>query len=45
LAPFTLDVYAQLEQRIDRDHGAHFDQLVRQARLQQGDQPAASIVA
>jgi integrase len=30
----TLDVYAQLEQRIQRDHGAGFDRLVRQARAQ-----------
>jgi integrase len=33
----TLDVYAQLEQRIQRDHGAGFDRLVRQARAQLGD--------
>jgi hypothetical protein len=33
----TLDVYAQLEQRIRRDHGAGFDRLVRQARAQLGD--------
>jgi hypothetical protein len=25
----TLDVYAQLEQRMKRDHGARFDALVR----------------
>lgn len=30
----TLDVYAKLEQRIQRDHGTGFDQLVRQARVQ-----------
>ena len=30
----TLDVYAQLEQRVQRDHGAGFDRLVRQARAQ-----------
>lgn len=30
----TLDVYAQLEQRIQRDHGAGFDRLVREARTQ-----------
>jgi integrase len=41
----TLDVYAQLEQRIDRDHGKGFDHLVRQARLQQGDQRATATVA
>jgi hypothetical protein len=28
----TLDAYAQLEQRIQRDHGAGFDRLVREAR-------------
>jgi hypothetical protein len=28
----TLDVYAQLEQRVDRSHGASFDGLVRKAR-------------
>jgi integrase len=28
----TMDVYAQLEQRAKRDHGARFDRLVRQAR-------------
>jgi hypothetical protein len=28
----TLDVYAQLEQRADRSHGASFDGLVRKAR-------------
>jgi hypothetical protein len=25
----TIDVYAQLEQRLKRDHGASFDRLVR----------------
>jgi integrase len=30
----TLDVYAQLEQRIQRDHGTGFDRLVRGARAQ-----------
>jgi integrase len=30
----TLDVYAQLEQRVRRDHGAGFDRLVRAARVQ-----------
>jgi integrase len=30
----TLDVYAQLEQRVQRDHGMGFDRLVRQARAQ-----------
>jgi integrase len=30
----TLDVYAQLEQRIQRTHGTAFDRLVREAREQ-----------
>ncbi len=30
----TLDVYAQLEQRVDRSHGKSFDGLVRKAREQ-----------
>ena len=30
----TLDVYAQLEQRIQRSHGKEFDRLVRHAREQ-----------
>lgn len=28
----TMDVYAQLEQRVDRSHGANFDRLLRAAR-------------
>ena len=28
----TMDVYAQLEQRVDREHGTAFDRLVRHAR-------------
>jgi hypothetical protein len=28
----TLDVYAQLEQRVQRDHGRSFDRLVAGAR-------------
>jgi integrase len=28
----TLDVYAQLEQRVDRSHGTSFDDLIRRAR-------------
>jgi hypothetical protein len=28
----TLDVYAQLEQRVDRSHGTNFDRLLRAAR-------------
>jgi hypothetical protein len=27
----TMDVYAQLEQRVDRTHGTSFDRLLRQA--------------
>lgn len=27
----TMDVYAQLEQRMERSHGTNFDQLVREA--------------
>jgi integrase len=39
----TLDVYAQLEQRVQRDHGAGFDRLVRQARAQlRGESLAAA---
>lgn len=30
----TLDVYAQLEQRIKRDHGRRFDEIVRSAEQQ-----------
>jgi integrase len=30
----TLDVYAQLEQRVKREHGVRFDALVREARAQ-----------
>ena len=31
----TLDVYAQLEQRVDRSHGTNFDQLyIQTARAQ-----------
>jgi integrase len=38
----TLDVYAQLQRRIDRGHGASFDRLVRAARDYQriGDEKA-----
>jgi hypothetical protein len=35
----TLDVYAQLEQRIKRDHGANLDKLLRTARTQLEDVP------
>jgi hypothetical protein len=38
----TMDVYAQLEQRLKRDHGASFDRLVRQApELRGGDSASA----
>jgi hypothetical protein len=30
----TLDVYAQLEQRVKREHGVRFDALVRNAQAQ-----------
>jgi integrase len=36
----TLDVYAQLEQRVDPDHGIKFDELLRCAR--HGTDPMAS---
>ena len=29
----TLDVYAQLEQRVKREHGVRFDAVVRDARV------------
>lgn len=32
----TMDVYAQLEQRIDRSHGTNFDRLMRDAQRQLG---------
>jgi DNA-binding transcriptional ArsR family regulator len=40
----TMDVYAQLEQRAKRDHGAKFDTLIRRARHDFGTEevPAAS---
>jgi integrase len=41
----TLDVYAQLEQRIQRDHGTGFDRLVRQARAQLGTAPDEYVAA
>ena len=41
----TLDVYAQLEQRVRRDHGAGFDRLVRQARAQLGGGAADALTA
>jgi integrase len=30
----TMDVYAQLQKRIERQHGANFDRLVRKAKVQ-----------
>jgi hypothetical protein len=41
----TLDVYAQLEQRIKRDHGASLDRLISSARTQPEDAPAATRTA
>ena len=42
----TLDVYAQLEQRVDRSHGTSFDRLIRAAREQVADlAPQAQIAA
>ena len=38
----TLDVYAQLQQRVKRDHGTAFDRLVRQARQQLGPEAPGS---
>ncbi len=38
----TMDVYAQLEQRIDRSHGQNFDQLINHARDQIDTQPTFS---
>jgi integrase len=34
----TMDVYAQLEQRVKREHGESFDRLVRQAGADHGEQ-------
>jgi integrase len=41
----TLDVYAQLEQRAKRDHGASFDRLIRRARDLNDEVPTASEAA
>jgi integrase len=38
----TLDVYAQLEQRVDRSHGTSFDRLVSKAREQVAALPLAA---
>jgi hypothetical protein len=35
----TMDVYAQLQQRVKREHGRAFDGLVRRARKQLGAAP------
>jgi integrase len=42
----TMDVYAQLQQRAKRDHGASFDRLIRNARSQlYGDEsPAGGVL-
>jgi integrase len=37
----TMDVYAQLEQRVDRSHGTSFDRLLRKAREQIAGLPVA----
>jgi hypothetical protein len=37
-----MDVYAQLQQRVDRQHGTNFDRLVRKARKQLAGIPAPS---
>jgi hypothetical protein len=34
----TMNVYAQLEQRVKREHGESFDRLVRQAGEVHGEQ-------
>jgi integrase len=38
----TMDVYAQLEQRAKRSHGTNFDRLIREARNQINERPAAT---
>jgi integrase len=38
----TMDVYAQLEQRVDRSHGINFDNLLRKARHRPEAEAAAS---
>jgi len=35
----TMDVYAQLQQRVERRHGASFDRLVRRAHEQLAGAP------
>jgi hypothetical protein len=41
----TLDVYAQLEQRVDRSHGTSFDALIRHARGHADTSPKAPVRA
>ncbi len=41
----TMDVYAQLQQRVKRDHGKAFDALIQQARAQVHDAKRPSAVA
>ncbi len=41
----TMDVYAQLEQRLKRDHGASFDRLVREAPELRGEDSASADAA
>jgi hypothetical protein len=42
-AKMTLDVYAQLQQRVDRSHGTAFDALVRRARSDRGDDEVSPV--
>jgi integrase len=39
----TMDVYAQLQQRVNRQHGSAFDALLREARSPRGDVDWATI--
>jgi hypothetical protein len=41
----TMEVYNQLKQRIKRDHGRSFDQLIRQAREQIAQLPVCEHAA
>jgi integrase len=38
----TMDVYAQLQQRVEREHGANFDRLMRRAKKQLSGIPVAA---
>ncbi|MHB1539460.1 MAG: tyrosine-type recombinase/integrase [Solirubrobacteraceae bacterium] len=40
----TLDVYAQLEQRVDRSHGTNFDRLIEDARGRLQDAPSPLVM-